>query len=220
MKAALINGFIPRAGQFVNRHVFGLQPDPDFWPRPSDCDAIPSPLGINAGDDAGPVWILDDEFLPTWHHRRTVAGAQAYRFEYNEEYDCGWRLADAAARFLRMAGGGNDPAIVTVVPPPAVYAPVPVLPWLGTRLSQLLNSRFVPELFDVACPLHVHPDAPSHSKMTLNAMFRISGDIGINLEGQRVLLIDWRYHQGRTLSTLARLLGRRKVEVVRFAWLR
>jgi len=109
---------------------------------------------------------------------------------------------------------------VTMVPPPAAYALVPVLPWLGTRLSQFLNSRFVPELFEVACPLHVHPDAPSHSKMPLSSMFRIRAEIGISLEGQRVLLIDWRHYQGRTLSTLARLLGRRKAEIVRFAWLK
>jgi hypothetical protein len=220
MKTALPGRLIDRAGRFVNRHVLGLQTDPDFLPQPSDCASIPVPLGFSAGDDAGPVWILDKEYLPAWHHRRTVVGAQAYRFEYNEEYDCGWRLADVAARFLRMQVGGDDPAIVTIVPPPAVYAPVTVLPWLGTRLSQLLNLRFAPALFDVACPLHAHPDTIRHPRLPLSEVFRISGEAGVDLEGQRVLLIDWRYHQGRTLSTLARLLRRRKAEVVRFAWLR
>ncbi|MBI5868786.1 MAG: phosphoribosyltransferase [candidate division Zixibacteria bacterium] len=34
------------------------------------------------------------------------------------------------------------------------------------------------------------------------------------------MLIDWRYHHGRTLSTLARMLRRSGAEVVRFVWLR
>ena len=220
MKTALPRQLIQGIDRFVNRHIFGLQTNPDSWPPPSACDSIPVPSGTNVSDDAGPAWILQDEFLPAWHRRRTVVGAQAFRFEHNEEYDCGWRLADVAARFVRARTGAVDPAIVTMIPPLTVFAPVPVLPWLGTRLAQLLNARFVPELFEVACPLHVHPDQPSHSRPPLSTLFRIHPDAGISFEGQRVLLIDWRYHQGRTLSTLARLLGRRKAEVTRFAWLR
>jgi hypothetical protein len=216
----LIDRVASSAERLIDRHIFGLQTDPNFWPPPSDCASIPVPVGINTSDDAGPAWILDNESLPAWHGRRTVIGAQAFRFECNEEYDCGWRLADVAARFLRLLCHGNDPGIITIVPPPTIYTPVPVLHWLGTRLAQSLDAGFVPGLFEAACPFHVHPDDIPHPKLTLSAMFRVNGDAGVNLQSQRVLLIDWRYHQGRTLTTLARLLRRSHAEVVRFAWLR
>lgn len=220
MKIVFPGQYIAKVGRFLNRHVFGLQFNPDDWPPPSDCSSIPVPDGISLEDDAGPVWTLADEFLPAWHHRRTVVGAQAYRFEYNEEYDCGWRLADVAARFLQTQTTSDDLPIVTIVPPPAVYAPVAVLPWLGAHLADLLGARFEPALFDVSCPFHLHPDIIPHPKPPLSEMFGIWAESDINLAGRRVLLIDWRYHQGRTLSTLARLVRRRDARVVRFSWLR
>src|SRR3972149_10660842 len=215
----LIDRVVSSAERQINRYIFGLQPNPHFWPPPSDCASIPVPAGISVSDDDGPAWILDAEHLRAWHRRRTVIGAQAFRFEWNEEYDCGWRLADVATRFLRLQCVGKDPPIVTIVLPPTVYTPVPVLHWLGVRLAESLDAEFVPDLFEAACPFHIHPDDIHHPRLTLNDMFRISGSASINLKAQRVLLIDWRYHQGRTLTTLARLPRRSRGEAVRLAWL-
>lgn len=178
------------------------------------------PAGIAADDDAGPVWILDNERLPAWHRRRTVIGAQAFRFEQNEEYDCGWRMADVAARFVDSRCENPPPMLVAIVPPPPVYAPVPVLPWLGNRLAQLLEVRFVPELFAACAPFPSHPDLIPHAKVPPSGLFRVKGDAVRDLAGVRVLLIDWRYHHGRTLSTLARMLRRSGADVTRFVWLK
>ncbi len=220
MNAPRIDRFASGARRLIDRHIFGLTTDPDSWPKPDDLGSIPLPEGIPLDDDAGHVWILDNERLSAWHRLRTVIGAQAFRFEQNEEYDCGWRLVDVAARFLQSHGDDWNAALVAMVPPPPVYTSIPVLPWLGARLATTIDARFVPDLFAASAPYPTHPDVIPHAKMPPSGLFRIKGSSESNLAGVHVLLIDWRYHHGRTLSTLARMLRRSGADVVRFAWLR
>ncbi|MEW5702812.1 MAG: hypothetical protein AB1792_11375 [Candidatus Zixiibacteriota bacterium] len=163
------------------------------------------------------TWSLDHEFAQGWPRRRTVIGAQAYRFARNEEYDCAWRLADVAARFL--LGKSSDRRIdeVALIPPPAIYAPVPVLEWLGKRLAERLNARFRRSLIAAVAPLGAHADVEPHLPVPLGELYRV--DASAPIQGKTIMLVDWRWHQGRTLRTVAAMLRRGGADVVGFTWL-
>lgn len=227
MKAGLAAHAVLGLERLIFRHILGLQPDPDCWPVPIGINRLAVPQGIDTADALGPVWSLDAEFMRAWHHRRTPIGAHAFRFEQNGEYDCGWRLADVAARFLQEHDRSDGLTMLTIVPPAPVYRRVSVLPWLGRRLAELLRLQYVPDAFDMTRPLPGHPDsvfgvnrdAASRPKITLDELYRMPDETVSQFSNQRVLLTDWRLHAGRTLTTLTRLLQRHNAEVVRFTWL-
>ncbi len=208
----------PQAERFINRNILGLQPDPDHWPMPHNCGSLPVPEGMTLNDDTGQTLILDREFMSTWPHRRTTIGAHVFRFEENSEYDCGWRLADVASRFIRRHGGPEFD-LAGIVPPPDTFGHVRVLPWVARRFAQLLKVSFQPDLFETTCPLSVHPDRQRRPALPLTEMFRIGNASITQLKDARVLLIDWRIQNGKTLLTLARLLRKKGAQVARFAWL-
>jgi len=203
--------------RLVNRHVLGLAPDPDTWPEPPDVDCLPIPAGVDHSSDLGPARSLDCEFTRAWHRRRTVIGAQAYRFEHNEEYDCGWRLVDVAARFLRQSQPDTYIDLVSLVPPPPVYAPVPVLAWVGKRLALRLNTEFLPELLTATAPFGTHPDLAPRLPVPLGELYRL--DDPAFIRGKTLLLIDWCWHKGRTMKTITKLLRQNGAHVVCFTWL-
>ena len=208
----------PQVERFINRHFLGLQPDPDQWPAPLDLNRLTVPAGIVLNDETGQTLILSHEFMPAWHRRRTAVGAHAYRFERNGEYDCGWRLAGVAARFIRRHGH-SALDFAGIVPPPGAYGSRRVLPWVAERLARTLDIAFEPSLFETACPLGNHPDVTKRLLLPLTEMFRINDAYDSKLANARVLLIDWRLHRGRTLLTLARMLRKKGAEVLRFTWL-
>jgi hypothetical protein len=208
----------PLVERFVNHHILGLQPDPDHWPVPHDVGSLPVPTGTTLSDDAGRTLILANEFSPTWPRRRTVAGAHAYRFEENGEFDCGWRLTDVAARFLRTRFPRAFD-LAGIVPPPDTYGVRRVLPWVAERLARSLDIPFEPVLFETTCPLAAHPDRTGRPTRPMTGIFQINDTLDVRLKDSRVLLMDWRRHSGKTLLILARMLRRKGAEVVRFAWL-
>ncbi len=218
INSGVIARVAPQLERFINRQILGIEPDPDHWPIPHDVASLSVNGGFTLTDEAGPTMILGCEFTPKRLRRRTVTGAHAYRFEENLEYDCGWRLCDAAARFIRreMAGAIN---YVTTVPPPDTFGQVRVLPWLAQRLANLLQVDYLPNLFVTSGPLAVHPDLVRRPALPLAEMFRLNPECPARLDGARILLIDWRRHSGRTLLTLTRMLRRKGAEVARFAWL-
>ena len=223
MHAPSVNGGLlarvaPQAGRFINRNILGLQPDPDHWPMPHNAGSLPVPTGITLSDDAGQTLILDREFTRAWPRRRTAIGAHAFRFEENSEYDCGWRLANVASRFIRRHGTPEF-NLAGIVPPPDTFGHLRVLPWAAQRLTQLLEIAFQPKLFETAGPLAVHPDRARRPTLPLTEMFRIGNTSATQLTDTRVLLIDWRRHSGKTLLTLARMLRKKGAQVVRFVWL-
>jgi predicted amidophosphoribosyltransferase len=203
--------------RIVSRHVLGLAPDPDTWPEPRDVGALPVPAGVDHSSDLGPAWSLDREVTPAWHRRRTVIGAQAYRFEHNGEYDCGWRLVDAAARFLSVRQPDQQFDLVALVPPPPVYAPVSVLEWSGERLARRLNLGFHPAFLAANAPVGTHPDLERHLPLPISELYRLSEPAPIR--GQTLLLLDWRWHKGRTMKTIAKLLRQNGANAVCFTWL-
>jgi hypothetical protein len=208
----------PLVERFVHRHILGLQPDPDHWPVPHDVGGLAVPAGMTFSDDAGQTLILANEFYPTWPRRRTAIGAHAYRFEENGELDCGWRLADVAARFLRdRCPRGFDLAVI--VPPPDTYGCRRILPWVAERLARVLDIQFKPALFETACPLAAHPDRTRRPTLPITEIFQISHTPDVPLKDARVLLLDWRRHSGKTLLILARILRKCGAEVMRFTWL-
>jgi hypothetical protein len=216
--AGLLARVAPQAGRFINRNILGLQPDPDHWPMPHNAGSLPVHRGITLSDDTGQTLILDHEFTRAWPRRRTAIGAHAFRFEENSEYDCGWRLADVASRFLRRHGTPKFD-LAGIVPPPDTFGHVRVLPWVARRLALLLGSSYQSDLFETTCPLAVHPDRVRRPALPLTEMFRIGNASITQLKDARVLLIDWRRHSGKTLLTLARMLHKKGAQVVRFVWL-
>jgi hypothetical protein len=201
----------------VNHRVLGLAPDPDTWPEPPDVASLQVPEGADYSSDLGPAWSLDSEFTRAWHRRRTAIGAQAYRFEHNEEYDCGWRLVDVAARFLPRKQLDQHIDLVTLIPPPPVYARVPVLAWSGERLALRLNTEFLPELLIATAPFGTHPDLAPRLPVPLGELYRL--DDSAFVRGKTLLLIDWRWHKGRTMKTITKLLRQNGTHVVCFTWL-
>lgn len=218
VNTGLLARVAPQVERFINRNILGIEPDPDHWPAPPDCGSLPVPDGITLADDAGETLILGREFTSGWPHRRTVIGAHAYRFEENGEYDCGWRLADVASRFIRMHSASNFD-LVTIVPPPDTFGHVRVLPWIAKRLAQMLEIAYQPELFEAAGPVAAHPDLVRRPTLPLTEMFRIGNANVARLKGARVLLVDWRRHKEKTLLTLARMLRKKDAQVTRFVWL-
>lgn len=218
VKTGLLGRLAPEAERFIYRHILGVQPDPDHWPQPDDVGMLPVPNGIVLTDKAGRTFILDREFSELWHHRRTAVGAAAFRFAENGEYDCGWRIADVAARFVERC----DPTAfdcVTIIPPPITFGQTRILPWIGARLAQILNVANEPSLIETTAPIAAHPDLARKPALLTNEMFNISQATAPYLAGSRVLLIDWRYHKGHTLLAIARMLRKRGADVTRFAFL-
>lgn len=222
---SVLSRVLPGWERFIDRHVLGERPDPDHWPEPHDVARLPVPAGIDHADAAptnsgvlrtGPAWVLGREFLPVWHRRRTGMGAQAYRFTQNEEYDCGWRLVDVAFRFLCARMADHRPGLVVIVPPPPVYTPVRTLEWLAERLARRFDAAYAPELFAAVAPIGAHADRVKRLPVVPRELYEMSG--AADLEGRFVLLVDWQWHRGRTITILARKLDRAGARVMRFAW--
>ena len=217
MGIAVASRLVPAFERFANRYLLGLQPDPDIWPEPANLKSIPVPPGIALEDSYGPTWSLDREHVPAWHRRRTTVGAQAYRFSHHTEYDCGWRLVDTATRLLDRKDIGSIDLVVTV-PQPLAFGRTHLLEWLGQRLAAAMEARFVPNLFTVTTPYSIHPDV-RRPALPLAEVFTLGDTPDVPLDRMRVLLIDWRFHRGRTLTTLARKLTQCDATVARFTWL-
>lgn len=218
-RTGLIANIAPDLERFLNRHVLGVDVAPDYWPKPRDISTLPIPNGFDIADDAGSGWILAREYHDGWPKRRTAVGAHGYRFAHNREFDCGWRLVDCAARLIR-ANMESDFACVTILPPANVFRANEILPWLAVRLAGELNTAFIPDLFTAVCPLAVHPDVARHLRVPSTNVFVLNDQSPVHLGGARVLLLDWRYHSGRTLRALAGLMRRRGAEVTRLVWLK
>lgn len=217
-RTGVIGRLLPEMERFLNRQILGIEPDPDQVPPPSDLDRFPVPEGIDRRDEFGPVWILDREYTPKPFKRRTGVGALAYRFATNREFDCGWRLVDAATRCL-TARGLPPVDVVTIIPPPPVFAPVRALEWTGVRLANALNAVFLPDLIVQAAPLTVHPDTKSRGPIPPVEMFSVDPNLSTAVAERLVLLIDWHWHAGRSITTVARQLARHGAAVIRFAFL-
>ena len=159
---------------------------------------------------------MEPEFTPHWPHRRTVIGAHAYRFEENGEYDCGWRLVDVAARFIRSRSLPQFD-FVAIVPPPQVFHAVHVLEWAGERLAASLDASFRPDLFIVSAPLNDHADRLTKLPVPWGGLYSLSRpEIVFN---KKILLVDWRWERGKSLWALSRLLRDAGSTVVCFAWM-
>jgi len=212
---------------FLDRHVLGLQPDPETVAPPRDVSAVVLPNGIDRSDANGPAWILEREHLAAWPKRRTAIGAQAYRFERNAEYDCGWRLVDVASRYVRARHAvplRTDERqtvshfdLVTIVPPPLVCARVSALPWLAQRLAAMLHAEYRDDVIRVNAPYAQHPDMVARLPVTPTELFAI--DEARAVSGRGVLLCDRRWHSGRTMTILTKLLARHGAGVTRLTWL-
>lgn len=218
VNAGLVTRIVPQLERFINRQILGIEPDPDHWPAPPDLGSLAIPAGTFLSDDAGQTLILGCEYSSGWPRRRTVIGAQAFRFENNHEYDCGWRLCDVAARFIRRHAS-DDFNLLTIVPPADTYGQLRSLPWLAGRVAKSMEIPYLPDVFESVGPLAVHPDALRRPTIPLTELFRVADSHAPRLKNSRVLLIDWRRHSGRTLLTLTRMLCGKGAAVVRFAWL-
>jgi len=218
IRAAVIERLAPEMERFLNRYILGLEPDPDHWPEPPDIGSLSVPSGLPREDEFGLAWTLDPEFIPNPIKRRTVIGAHAYRFTHNREYDCGWRLVDVTARFLR-AQDAEAIDLVTFIPPPPVFSHVDALGWSAKRLAGCLGAEFAPCLIQSASPLTVHPDTVARPNIPLAEMYTLSPTHGLSLAGRSLLLLDWRWHRGRSITTVGRLLAHHKAAVTRFTFL-
>lgn len=207
----------PRLERFLNLHILGLRPDPATWPEPRNIGQLAIPEGIDRSDTHGPAWILAAEHTAAWHRRRTVIGMHAYRLAETEDYDSGWRLVDAAYRFLTARLEEHPADLVTIIPPPPVYARVPMLEWCAERLAQRLDTLYLPTLFEATAPIGKHPDLAHRLPVIPVDFYRIAEPI--TFRDKTVLLADWRWHEGRMMTILARRLVRAGAVVVRFAWL-
>lgn len=203
--------------RIVYAGVLGLSPDPDTHPEPADLHSLPLPAGIDRSTDDIPAWALEPEFQNRWPWRRTLIGAHAYRLEETGEYDCGWRLADLAARFLRSRLAQQDWHLVATIPPPPVFTKTPVLEWTAARLARILNAHFRPDLFEPMAPIHQHTDRLRRHPMPLVDLYPIGQPKSVFQK--RVLLTDWRWEKGRTMLTLAKSLRHAGAEVCCLTWL-
>ncbi|HUU46812.1 MAG TPA: phosphoribosyltransferase [Acidobacteriota bacterium] len=217
LSKSVIGRVTPQLERFINLHILGLRPDPDTWPEPHNVDCLAIPEGLDRSNTHGPAWILTREHTASWHHRRTMIGMHAYRLAETEDYDCGWRLVDVAYRFLAAHLGERTIDLVTIIPPPPVYARVAVLEWSAERLAKRLGARYVPTLFEPAAPIGKHPDLVDRLPVIPVEFYSIAEPI--TFRDKTVLLADWRWHEGRMMTILARRLVRAGAEVVRFAWL-
>ncbi|MBI3873310.1 MAG: hypothetical protein HY304_09570 [candidate division Zixibacteria bacterium] len=216
-RTAVIGRIMPSLQDFLNSHVLGLATDPEFWPEPDDVGLLPVRSGIDRSDEHGPAWVLDYEYQTRWPRAYTLLGAQAYRFTQNADYDCGWRLVDVAARFLseKMPADGVD--MVVSVPPPATYSAVAAILWAGKRLAMRLGAEFSSDLLRPSVPLGDHPDRQRRLPVPLGELYRL--DESITISQRRILLVNWRWDQGRVITVIAKLLRRQGAVAVRFAWL-
>jgi hypothetical protein len=201
----------------VQRSVLGVTVDPETWPEPSDVATLPVAAGIAHPNPIGPAWSMADEFRDGWVRHRTVIGAQAYRFAVNGEYDCGWRLVDAAARFLRSQVTESRIDAVAIIPPPPVHHSVAVLPWAATRLALRLAAAYTEKLLVPVAPYGEHPDTARHLPVPLGELFTI--DASLIRPDMQILLADWRWHRGRTLTAVGVKLREMGVRVIHFTWL-
>lgn len=204
-----------RIERVVYRHVLGLQPDPETWPQPENVSALPLPIGIAKSGENLQGWVLEKEFTASWPSRRTVIGAQMYRFEENGEYDCGWRLVDLAGRYLEsLALPKLD--IVMIIPPPQVFQSVHPLEWSAERLARRLGAAFRPDLAVVAAPLNDHADRLTKLPVPWGGLYSLSRPEFVF--NKTVLLADWRWEKGKSQWALAKLLRDAGAKVVCFAW--
>lgn len=217
MAGSVIGRVAPELERFLHRHILGIAPHPDQWPPPHDCASLPAPPGYDVSDETGPAWVLAHEHMHAWHHRRTTLGAQGYRFAHNGDFDCGWRLADVAARFVRERQNDNFD-FITLLPPPPVHRSQYELPWIAQRLAERLASPFVPNLFAAVAPFAEHPDTARYLSVPGASLFVLSRETDTQLNGASVLLVDWARHTGHTLRSLAQQLKRKGATVVRFTW--
>ncbi|GAB4329255.1 MAG: hypothetical protein Kow0074_25690 [Candidatus Zixiibacteriota bacterium] len=217
MTAGVIGRMAPELERFLHRHILGAAPHPDHWPAPADIDRLPVPPGRDISDETGASWVLASEHMRAWHHRRTSIGAHGYRFAHNGEFDCGWRLADVAARFV-LERLDTTIDMITLLPPPPIYRSRFVLPWVTQRLAERLRVPFVPNLFDAAAPYAEHPDIARHLAIPTTSLFSLSRETDIQLSGVSVLLVDWMRYTGQTLRALAQLLKRKGATVIRLTW--
>jgi predicted amidophosphoribosyltransferase len=202
--------------RFVNRHLLGLAPDPESWPPPDDFDSLPLSPGREKSGEILKGWVLDREFGMRWPHRRTVIGAQAYRFEANAEYDCGSRLVDLAGRFLDSLSSSHFD-ILMLVPPPQIFRPVNAVEWAGERLSRRLGAAFRPDLLVGSAPLNDHADRLRKLPVPWGDLYRLTRPESVF--NKRILLVDWRWEKGKTMTALSKLLRHAGAEVVCFAWM-
>lgn len=202
--------------RFAYRYILGLTPDPELWPAPADRDSIPLPSGIEKSGEQLHGWVLDREFTGGWPRRRTVIGAQAYRLESNGEYDCGWRLVSLAERYIRVRQE-TQIDIVIPVPPPQIFRTVSQLEWTCERLSRSLGATFRPDLIELAAPLMDHADRLARTPVPWGDLFGLTRPESVF--NKRILLCDWRWERGKSLTALTKLLRHAKAEVVCLAWL-
>jgi hypothetical protein len=214
---SVIGRVAPELERFLNRHILGIAPHPDHWPPPPDCARFAVPSGYDVSDVTGAAWVLAHEQMRSWHHRRTTLGAEGFRFARNGEFDCGWRLADVAARFIRTRISAKFD-LVSMAPQAPGFRSAQVLPWIAERLAHTLEVRCAPNLFASACPFAEHPDVARYLAVPVTSLFTISAETDTTLNGASVLLVDWRRHTGRTLRALAQLLRRCGATVIRFTW--
>lgn len=213
---ALVKKLPVRLQRLAYRHMLGLTPDPETWPAPADRDSIPLPIGIDKPGEQIRGWVLDKEFTDGWPRRRTVLGAQAYRLESNGEYDCGWRLVSLAERSI----GSRHQAqidIVIPVPPPQIFRQVPQLKWTCERLSRSIGAAFRPDLIEVAAPLMDHADRLTKLPVPWGGLFVLTRPQSVF--NKRILLCDWRWERGKSLTAVTKLLRHAGAEVVCFAWM-
>lgn len=202
--------------RLAHRHILGLTPDPETWPAPPGIDSIPLPSGIETFGEQLRGWALDREFAGRWPKRRTVIGAQAYRLETNGEYDCGWRLENLADRFLKSRLEPQIDVLIPV-PPPQIYRQVPCLEWTSERLAQSLGATYRPDLIEASAPLMDHADRLSKLPVSWGDLFVLTRPESVF--NKRILLCDWRWERGRSLTALTKLLRHAGAEVVCFTWM-
>ena len=217
-----MNGsFIARLGKgmdrLAHRYLLGEVPNPETWPPPHDLDSLPLPEGSNKSDGDSTAWAMAREFTEGWTHRRTRIGAQAHRFVENGEYDCGWRMVSLAQRFMAAHAPNTTWDILTIIPPPPVFTPTPVLEWSAKRLAHALGVRFRPDLFAMAAPLRDHPDRLRKLPLPLADLMILTHPESVF--GKKMILADWRWEKGRAMSAASKLLRRAGADVFCLAWL-
>lgn len=202
--------------RLTHRHILGLTPDPESWPAPHDRDSIPLPSAIEKSGEQIRGWVLDREFAGHWPKRRTVIGSQAFRLDTNGEYDCGWRLVSLAERLLKNRLESSTD-IVIPLPPPQIYRQVPCLEWSSERLARSLGATFRPDLIEVSAPLMGHADRLRKLPVSWGDLFMLTRPESVF--NKQVLLCDWRWERGKSLTALTKLLRHAGAEVVCFAWM-